>query len=99
MRNPYTPGPWKIHTLPNGQHHIMADHWGASVAVTMYPENGREGREANARLLAAAPDLLHALRLMLREHDALCLADGMTEDRWPAATLARAVIAQAGGDA
>lgn len=54
----HTPGPWRPHTLPNGSHHIIADHWGASVAVTMFPESGSEGREANARLIAAAPDLL-----------------------------------------
>lgn len=95
--NHHTPGPWKANTLPDGSHHIVADHWGASVAVTMYPETGSEGREANARLIAAAPNLLHALRLMLREHDALQMADGKTEDRWPAAATARNAIFQATG--
>jgi hypothetical protein len=47
---------------------------------------------ANARLIAAAPDLLHALRMMLREHDALQIAENRTDDRWPAATLARNLI-------
>jgi hypothetical protein len=51
---------------------------------------------ANARLIAAAPDLLHALRLMLREHDALQMAEGSTDDRWAAATLARAVLNKLG---
>lgn len=50
-----------------------------------------------AALIAAAPDLLHALRLMLREHDALQLAKGSTEDRWTAATIARAAINKAEG--
>jgi len=53
---------------------------------------------ANARLIAAAPDLLHALNLMLREHDALCLANCTTEDRWPAAGIARAAINKARGE-
>ena len=54
---------------------------------------------ASLRLAAAAPDLLHALRLMMREHDALQMAEGSTNDRWPAATIARAAIARAtGGD-
>jgi hypothetical protein len=57
----YTPAPWRAHKLPNGSHHIIADHWGASVAVTMFPDNGSEGREANALLIAAAPDMLDAL--------------------------------------
>jgi len=51
---------------------------------------------ANARLIAAAPDLLHAMRLMLREHDALQMAEGSTDDRWAAATLARAVLNKLG---
>lgn len=55
--------------------------------------------EADARLIAAAPDMLHALRLMLREHDALQMAAGSTEDRWPAATLARVALAKAEGKA
>jgi predicted phosphoribosyltransferase len=68
----HTPGPWRPHTLPNGSHHIIADHWGASVAVTMFPESGSEGREANARLIAAAPDLFEAVRAVLsRFHDTL----------------------------
>lgn len=52
--------------------------------------------EADARLIAAAPDMLHALRLMLREHDALQMAAGSTEDRWPAATLTRNILNRLG---
>lgn len=53
---------------------------------------------ANARLIAAAPDLLWALEKMLREHDALQMAENKTDDRWPAATYARATIAKARGE-
>lgn len=60
----YTPGPWNVHKLPDGSHHVMADHWGASVALTLYPDSGSEGREANARLIAAAPDMLKALEMI-----------------------------------
>ena len=63
----HTPGPWFAHTLPDGSHHIMAEHWGASVAVTMYPDNGAEGRESNARLIAAAPDMLRTLEFVLSD--------------------------------
>ena len=52
-------------------------------------------RVADARLIAAAPDLLHALNLMLREHDALQISENRTDDRWPAATAARAAIQKA----
>lgn len=59
--NHYTPGPWNVHKLPDGSHHIVADHWGASIAVSMYPDTGSKGREANARLIAAAPAMLEVL--------------------------------------
>jgi hypothetical protein len=65
MTTYHTPGPWKAHTLPNGSHHIVADHWNASVAVTMFPESGSEGREANAKLIASAPSMLEALEWVL----------------------------------
>ena len=57
-----------------------------------------EQRAADARLIAAAPDLLWALEKMLREHDALQMAENKTDDRWPAATYARATIAKARGE-
>lgn len=52
----------------------------------------------DARLIAAAPDLAWALERMLREHDALQMAAGSTEDRWEAATYARAMLAKARGE-
>ena len=67
-----------------------------AVASLAYPSSdGLLFRTDDARLMAAAPDLLDALRLMLREHDALQMAKGETGDRWPAATKARAAIAKA----
>ena len=52
----------------------------------------------DARLIAAAPDLAWALQRMLAEHDALQMAAGSTEDRWEAATYARATLAKARGE-
>ena len=74
----HTPGPWKAHTLPNGSHHIIADHWNASIATTMYPDSGSEGREANARLIAAAPDLLAALKAIHACHRAFSNTENWT---------------------
>ena len=52
--------------------------------------------EDNARLIAAAPELLAALRLMMREYEALRFEQ---PERWPtAAAAARAAIAKATGD-
>lgn len=51
----------------------------------------RKEAEANARLMAAAPDLLEALK------DALCALDCCGKD-YPAGTKARAAIAKALGE-
>ena len=53
--------------------------------------------EDNARLIAAAPELLAALRMMMREYEALRFEQ---KERWPtAAAAARAAIAKAEGTA
>ncbi len=77
----HTPGPWRV-TGPNVRagHALLAivcDHWADE--KTPEPE-----KEANARLIAAAPDLLDALKEITLEH-------GMTEK-------ARAAIAKATGE-
>ena len=94
----FTPGPW--HTSDSHSFYVFAH---ASLAEQAGSEHGpfvcNASTQANARLIACAPDLLHALNLMLREHDALQIADGKHDDRWPAATLARSIIAKAKGEA
>lgn len=93
----FTPGPW--HT--QGRYIVPHDD-GPSIgsAIALKAPSLKKQPDfdaiayANARLMAAAPDLRHALNLMLREHDALQMAIGSTEDRWPAATLARAILNQ-----
>lgn len=85
----HTLAPWRAPASQFG--YVMAiDNYGNPVTVC----SARS--EADARLIAAAPDMLHALRLMLREHDALQMAAGSTEDRWPAATLARSILNRLG---
>lgn len=61
-----------------------------------------EERAENARRAALYPELLEALRGMLREHDAITIAAGGKPgitDRWPErAAAARAVIEKATGE-
>jgi hypothetical protein len=87
--NKFTPGPW---------HRIDGDRnvYSASGAICKNPVilcGGSAARnwEANARLIASAPDLLEALDLMVTTHD---------EGGWPSATIviARAAIARARGE-
>ena len=60
MKNKHTPGPWKIcpNTKPD-RPDIVADC--GLICSLEYGQREQEG-EANARLIAAAPDLLGALR-------------------------------------
>ena len=65
MITKHTPGPWSID--PNDPAGITADCDGLVVAEIPYGDEEygmrhHEVNEANARLIAAAPDLLNALR-------------------------------------
>jgi len=92
----HTPGPWYIETdhITEKPEFIRAHIDGEMFDLLNFDCDETENTNANARLIAAAPDLLHALRLMLREHDALQLSQNRTDDRWPSATLARNLINQ-----
>lgn len=99
----HTPGPWTA----DRRFVVAADPVEPSYAIYIAEVCTEDAADriaspaqqnANALLIAAAPDLKHALTLMLREHDALCLATASTEDRWPAAAVARAAIAKATGE-
>jgi hypothetical protein len=81
----HTPGPW-YNTDSKFAYVTATDTDGNPITICTTLSN------ANARLIAAAPDLAHALRMMLREHDALQMAAGSHEDRWTAATLARSIL-------
>lgn len=107
----HTPGPWNItrkgygyvdirtphktSAEPNGQH-VATAYQGSSI--------DRKESEANARLIAAAPDLLAALQQMRRQFDtyrrSLVIKDLDTRQRWAheqaaACAAADAAIARA----
>jgi len=92
----HTPGPWLYDINPKAPQAIIVDFEGYTILELSALENSTtvSDLEDNARLIAAAPNLLLALKQMVREHDALQLANGATEDRWPCATIARQLIAQ-----
>ena len=61
--NEHTPGPWQVYT--DGTKTFIAAANGRVVVVDLYDENNEpsiEELEANARLIAAAPALLQALK-------------------------------------
>ena len=97
----HTPGPWRI-TGPNiradtelGTGALIATvehHWHTRQPYAKFETSGTE-LDANARLIASAPDLLQALREMMREFEPS--TGGAAVD---AIVLARAAIEKATGD-
>lgn len=62
----HTPGPWEVRFFRSKSHRIDAPGWDELAVVYGNEDDDldRQGR-ANARLIAAAPDLLAACRLLL----------------------------------
>ena len=83
MNTKHTPGPWKYITW-HGQHGVH-DAMDNDVCETF-----GEDAEANARLIAAAPELLEALEYLLSQFGRL---DHLTD--YSAGDKARAAIAKA----
>jgi len=60
----HTPGPWAWEKVSKGRWDVRSDDWGGIVTVHQYPDKNvmPDGLcEANARLIAAAPELLSEL--------------------------------------
>ena len=86
MSTQHTPGPWRIGTTPPNGEQTIGTQQGLMVAVATTGAN--TPTEANARLIAAAPDLLEALQNLLKSS---CI-DG------DIAIEAKAAIAKATGE-
>lgn len=87
----HTPGPWEIERYSGGLIQIVGDVRIVSddeENVTTVVEAVARGDEANARLIAAAPELLEALQVCIQQITALCSADDVPDQ-------ARAAIAKA----
>lgn len=88
----HTPGPWYIDPIKahaNGNRRIMAEQ---CTPVAVVPEH----LAADARLIAAAPDLLEALK-MVRDADDDCKRDGLQTIPPAARATIDAAIAKATG--
>jgi hypothetical protein len=85
----HTPGPWT-----EVGRYIETDE---CTICEMFSARTREERDANQRLIAAAPELLGALRLALESHGRMLMSDP-PQDAWKAYGVeekARAAIAKA----
>ena len=91
----HTPGPWEIkrHFDPCYKNISAQKHTElAQVVWCMEDEDRSPSCEANAYLIAAAPDLLEALQNLLKVHE----GEGGTQNH--AGDIARAAIAKAKGE-
>jgi hypothetical protein len=61
MSTKHTPGPWMYE--PKGRGHVWSDcrDDGSGAVIAVMPETNHGTKEADARLIAAAPELLSAL--------------------------------------
>ena len=90
----HTKGPWKLDGGKQEWFSVRADHYGV---VCNIPGYGIGAREANARLIAAAPELLEALEECKEvmadpfAYGETCISDAIAK--------ARAAIAKAKGEA
>ena len=96
----YTPGPWSCTYTSNHAHDYritQPDGWPLPVHA---PCNDRSQQRANARLIAAAPDLLEALDKLLAATVDKDLKYGitLTEAEEEARALALAAIAKTVGE-
>lgn len=87
----HTPGPWTLVGSPSC-YEILGEGkgWGGVLARCVTAQHGVEQEEANARLIAAAPELLAALDYMLANAEAQGWSEFMCGQ-------ARAAIAKARG--
>ncbi len=80
----YTKGPWKYEPETKTIRSIPGDYW----LATMASWDGAIDNEANAQVIAAAPDLLRNLKNMVREWEEIIGTE--EENRTPADTLEKA---------
>ena len=91
----HTPGPWEIHPQFDSCYRDISapNHIALARVVWRFEEEDRSPScEANAHLIAAAPELLEALENLLKVHE----GEGGTQHH--AGDMARAAIAKARGE-
>ncbi len=99
----HTPGPWRIKQSDSGHWFVVSGGTGNPIAQTLR-KVWRTEDEANARLIAAAPDLLAALEKLAQYADTceLFLREthpGKADALGKRVSCARAAIAKAKGEA
>jgi len=85
----HTPGPWKATAM-----RVTAPETNDRLALDVQINGGnRDGNKANARLIAAAPELLDALETLLNRIE----LESCRPIKWPAFIAGRAAIQKSTG--
>lgn len=95
----HTKGPWSVEEHPHSGHPLVAGEHGYVVADCMNNELAADVEFANARLIAAAPDLLEATQGLVRIVEAMRMTTGLGKTQIARLDAARAAIQKATGGA
>jgi hypothetical protein len=82
----HTPGPWVAYDLASGLKIISADE--DIVANASSFDVGKEAAQVNARLIAAAPEMLEALKLLATTYASIGHLIGTVGEATPAEVMA-----------
>jgi hypothetical protein len=94
----YTEGPWKMQVNGKTLTETMDGTYGVGIAICQQVR--KPSTIPNARLIAAAPELLEALRKIVdmnRQHALDQYGDADKSESWSCVAIARAAIAKAEG--
>lgn len=94
----HTPSPWSFVQSGTGDFPIWNVRIGTRGLITLPATAGMETMDADARLIAAAPELLEACKLIVSVFDALPPTSAARYERLQI-NAARAAIAKAEGEA
>jgi hypothetical protein len=101
----HTPGPWGLgKAYGRREVTLKREHWEIGSSVTLsgvaiaFAPHERDGDQANAHLIAAAPEMLTALRLVVENYQRDQVSGNfLGDDDHEAWTLCNAAIAKAEG--
>jgi hypothetical protein len=94
----HTTGPWRVFDAFTDLE-IVTDHRTAAEMESLVQFKGQTNAKANARLMAAAPDLLDALEGLVERDRSEAADSGFTDDEMSWLEDARRAIAKAKGGA
>jgi hypothetical protein len=98
MKTHHTPGPWRIGVRQPNSDKFIYGAYGEEVADCDRLTNFPDENLSNARLIAAAPELLKALKLGLLLIERIEPNDKLDEHEQAFANAARAAIQKATGE-